>query len=406
MAPLRVLVHDYGGHPFPVRLSRELARRGHTLLHVYSDSIVMPHGSLARQVGDAPGFSIRSITLKSTIRRTSYFRRYLQELRYGSLLAEVIRVFKPDLVISANTPLEAQARALRAARSVDAGFVFWLQDIQSVGFDLILRAKLGVAGSLAAHRFRKLERNLLEQSDMVIAISEGFLDSLDAWLIGRHKVAVIENWASTDELPVRPRENDWAVAHGIAGKFCYLYAGSLGLTRSPEMLVHLAARYRDNPDVVVVVVSEGEMAEDLEERMRNQDLGNLLLLPYQPYADLPDVLASADVLVALLDAPAASFSVPSKVLSYLCAGRPLLLAVPAENLAAKIVSNSGAGLVARPDDVAGFLAGAETLRTDIALRDSMAANALRYARETFDLPRIVNRFESLIRASAPTGRAP
>ena len=43
----------------------------------------------------------------------------------------------------------------------------------------------------------------------------------------------------------------------------------------------------------------------------------LTLLPFQPYADLPDVLGSGDILVVLLEQDAGEFSVPSKTLSYL-----------------------------------------------------------------------------------------
>ena len=100
---------------------------------------------------------------------------------------------------------------------------------------------------------------------------------------------------------------------------------------------------------------------------------------------LPDVLGSADVLVAILEADAGVFSVPSKVLSYFCAGRPVLLAVPRENLAAKIVVESGAGLVVEPSDVAGFCRAAQQLidRRNCARRvrprrPPLRRNALRY----------------------------
>ena len=56
--------------------------------------------------------------------------------------------------------------------------------------------------------------------------------------------------------------------------------------------------------------------------------GSLRCLGFQPFEVLPDVLGSADVLVAILEPDAGVFSVPSKVLSYFCAGRPVLLAVP------------------------------------------------------------------------------
>jgi glycosyltransferase involved in cell wall biosynthesis len=45
----------------------------------------------------------------------------------------------------------------------------------------------------------------------------------------------------------------------------------------------------------------------------SQDLDNVVNLPFQPYKDVPKVLASAAVLIAPLDPSAGSFCVPSTV---------------------------------------------------------------------------------------------
>ena len=120
------------------------------------------------------------------------------------------------------------------------------------------------------------------------------------------------------------------------------------------------------------------------------------MLPFQPYVALPDVMASADVLVALLEPAAGVFSVPSKVLSYMCAGRALLLAVPADNLAAKIVRRSESGVVIDPVDRDAFLQAAEQLRTEPEMRAAMAANAIKYAMRTFDIGAVGDRFEAVL----------
>ena len=89
--------------------------------------------------------------------------------------------------------------------------------------------------------------------------------------------------------------------------------------------------------VHLTVVSEGPAVEVL--RAEAARLGvPITLLPFQPYERLSEVLGTGDVLVVLLDAAAGAFSVPSKTLSYLCAGRPVLGLMPAENLAATLVA--------------------------------------------------------------------
>src|SRR5207302_1095074 len=105
-------------------------------------------------------------------------------------------------------------------------------------------------------------------------------------------------WAPLDELPVLPRDNAWAREHGILDKLVFLYSGTLGFKHDPSLLLELA-RWAGRRDGLVVVVSEGSGADWLAEHGRDEP--GLRLLPYQPYDRLPEVLASADVLVAVLE---------------------------------------------------------------------------------------------------------
>ena len=138
------------------------------------------------------------------------------------------------------------------------------------------------------------------------------------------------------------------------------------------------------------------LADWLREQKKGHKLDNLILLNYQPFEVLPDVLGSADVLLAVLEPDAGVFSVPSKVLTYLCAGRPLLLAVPPKNLAARIVRENGAGITVPPGDIEGWLKAADELIGDSSLRQTLARNARRYAEETFDINAITDRFERIL----------
>jgi glycosyltransferase involved in cell wall biosynthesis len=100
-------------------------------------------------------------------------------------------------------------------------------------------------------------------------------------------------------------------------------------------------------------------------------------------------------LTALLDEQAGTFSVPSKGLSYLCVARPLLLSVPAQNAAARVVWENACGLVVPPGDSASFIAAASRLRGDNELRERCSANAFAYARRTFDIHAIGERFNRI-----------
>jgi colanic acid biosynthesis glycosyl transferase WcaI len=393
--PQRILVHDYSGHPFQPQLSRRLSARGHEVLHVYSQSVLIPQGALTKSEKDPKALHFAGIRLPAVIDKQAYFQRFFQERAYGQLLDNEIRKFRPDVVISSSTPLDAQASAIKAARAVAARFVFWLQDLQGIAIEKLLGARYNGAGRMVGRYYTGKEKRLLCSSDAVIAITEDFAPMLEGWGVDADAVHVIPNWASMEELPARQKDNPWARVNGLAEKFCFLYSGTIGLKHNPELMLKLALEYRDRPDVVVVVVSEGAKTEWLRQRKAELGLDGLRIFPFQPYADVPDVMGTADVLVAVLDAEAGRFSVPSKVLAYHCAGRPLLLAVPSGNLASRIVTQARSGLVLEPLDAEGFVRAADSLRASPELRERLARNALHYARKTFDLDQIADRFESL-----------
>ena len=152
----------------------------------------------------------------------------------------------------------------------------------------------------------------------------------------------------------------------------------------------------------VVVNSEGLGSDWLRER--GSGLGSLLLLPFQPFERLPEVLATGDVLISVLEPDAGIFSVPSKVLTYLSAGRPVLGASPVENLAARMIVRNEAGLIVPPDDTQAFLAAAGKLADDAGLRARLGKNALDYATKTFDIDAVTARFAGLLERVAAGSR--
>jgi colanic acid biosynthesis glycosyl transferase WcaI len=408
---MRLLLNDFAGYAFPGELARELARRGHAVAHTHCASLpTTPQGSLARQPGDPPGLEFRALALGAPLEKYRFVTRWRQEREYGRRVAAEVRSFRPDVVLSADTPLDAQAALYRASRGVDARVVFWLQDLLGVAAERILRHKVPVVGAAVGRHYVRLEARLLRQSDRVVAITDDFRPLLRRWGVPDDRVSTVENWAPIERLPVGEKGSAWAREAGLSEAFVFLYTGTLALKHNPDRLLDLALRL-DGRDVDgrparVVVLSQGPGADYLREQAAARRLASLDVRPYVPFAHVPDAMAAADVLVAVLEPDAGAFSVPSKVLAYLCAARPVLLAVPTENLAARIVAREGAGLVVPPDDGPGFLDAAEHLLADRGLRDAMGRAARTYAEATFPIGAIADRMERVLddaRSGAPAG---
>ena len=388
---MRLLIHDFAGHPFQAQLSRELAARGHSVTHVYADGLSGPKGKLSNCSHDPMGISIRGIQLPAQFKKYSAHRRFCNQRKYAGDVKSVIQQLRPDAVLSGNTPIDVQAELLWHCRRRRIAFVHWIQDLYCQALKFFLKRTLPLLAEPAAPIFELVEKWVASQSDHTVAVASDFRDVLCRWKVPESKVTVIENWAALEEIPQLPRENNWSRAQNLGRRPVLLYSGTLGMKHRPDLLYLLAKRTQ--PECTVVIITDGIGREYLQ---KMPPLENLRLLPFQPYEALPEVLASADVLLATLDAEAGKFAVPSKILTYLCAGRPILFAGPRENLSASIIERSGAGLVVHPNELSAWVTAARSLISDAGLRAQLGSKARSYADRTFDIAKIGDAFENLL----------
>jgi colanic acid biosynthesis glycosyl transferase WcaI len=105
----------------------------------------------------------------------------------------------------------------------------------------------------------------------------------------------------------------------------------------------------------------------------------------------------------LLEADAGIYSVPSKMLSYCCAGRAVLGAIPPANLAARRIRSEGFGLVVPPGDQPGFVAAARRLIAEDGVRDEAGRRGRAYAEKSFAIGPIAARMEAILDAARRLG---
>ncbi|WP_166830418.1 glycosyltransferase family 4 protein [Thalassoroseus pseudoceratinae] len=393
---MRILIHDYAGHPFQVQLSRQLAKVGHEVLHLYSGSINTPRGALNKNDADPVGFNIRPIFLDQEIKKYSFVSRFRQESEYGRKLAAEISSSRPDVVLTANTPSLVLQSLVKACRRTGCRLVSWIQDLYGLAAYRILKKKLPGIGHLAGRYFMRLDRQACLASDQVVVISEDFKDVLAQQGVPDDKIHVVHNWAPLEELPLRSRDNEWSLKLGLTKEVRFLYSGTLSIRHNPDLLLQLGIHLDQLGRGELTVVSQGEGAEWLKSRVAEHGVQSIRILPFQPFEEMPNVFGSADVLIGILEPEAGVFCVPSKMLSYMCAQRALLAAIPKENLSARIIEGNSAGLVVDPRDSAAFVQAADELATSSSLRLKMGLAARNYAETHFDIERICDRFEQLL----------
>lgn len=391
---MKILIHDYAGHPFQAQLSRSLSQRGHDVVHSYCAAYASGKGRLEALPGESLRFA--PIGENFSIAKMDFGRRLIQEVRLGFELVRLIRRERPDVVMVANVPIPTLSVMALVLMLLRVKWVLWHQDVQAVAIRSFAGEKLSPAFRLVADAIEIAERWCARRAAAIVVISEGFMGVHRDWGTAA-KTTVIPNWAPLDEIVPVARENAWSAEQGLSAGPRIVYSGTLGLKHNPALLPKLAARVGElGIDVQLIIVNEGPAEQLLRDEAK--ELGvDLVQLPFQPYERLPEVLGSADVLVVLLEKEAGAFSVPSKTLSYLCAGRPILGMMPSENLAAALVSQIGCCVVSPEDSSLDEAAAwvAEVMR-DAMRVDALGQAARELAERDFGLDPITDRFEEIL----------
>ena len=196
-----------------MQLSRQLAARGHEVLHLYCASTHTPRGELERRATDPPNFTIRAIELSAMIPKNNFVRRYFLEVDYAKKLVAEVERSGAEVILSGNTPSIPQQRLARWCRGHGVRLVSWVQDIYGLAAYRLLAGKLPIVGHLMGAYFIALDKSAFRNSDAVVVISEDFTEVLAGWGVDRDRIHAIHNWAPLESLPMRPRDNDWTRSH-------------------------------------------------------------------------------------------------------------------------------------------------------------------------------------------------
>ncbi|MCX6565551.1 MAG: glycosyltransferase family 4 protein [Candidatus Aminicenantes bacterium] len=307
-------------------------------------------------------------------------------------------VRRGDVVFLRLPPLQLGLTGILARVLCGASVILNVQDIHP---DLSIEAGI-LRNPLAIRIARAFEKWIYNGHDRIVVISDGFRKNLLAKGVPEDKISIIPNWVDTDFIRPLPKDNPVSRRHGLHDVFSVMYSGTISIS-SFETLTRIleAARFLANdPGIRIVIVGDGLKLSDLRARADALRLGNVDFLPFQPYADLPDLLASADGLMVPLDKDKSFLSVPSKLYNFLAAGRPILGLATESSEVFQIIRDAECGLCAPPDDPVRIAAAIRALKEAPDRRAEMAANGRRLAEDMYSRRSVVDAFEKIMESAS------
>jgi colanic acid biosynthesis glycosyl transferase WcaI len=209
----------------------------------------------------------------------------------------------------------------------------------------------------------------------------------------------IPNWVDVNFIRPLPKEkNEFITEHQLTDKFVVLYSGNIALTQGLETVIEAATRLCHIPDIVIVIVGEEEALHRLQLYCETCGATNVTLLPLQPRAKLPEMLAAADIGLVVQKHNVICFNMPSKIQVLLASGRALVASVPATGPAARVIQQSGGGIVVPPEDPDALAATILELYHNPEKVKVLGEKSREYALENYALEQALNRYEELFAA--------
>lgn len=338
------------GHTRHFEMGQFLKSRGHELVIVASDlnyqtgqRTVERRGLYAEQVFD--GVRVMRSYIFPAIHR-SYVWRVIAFFSFMfSSIWTALRVRDVDLVMGTTPPIFQAVSAWVVAVLRRKPFLLEVRDLwPEFGISMaVLKNPLIIALS------RWLEKFLYVRASHILVNSPAYRDYMLAKGVPVDKVTYIPYGTDVDMF--NPSNDGSSIRRelNLEDKFVVQYAGALGQANDIDTLLRAASRLNGDEKIRFVLYGDGKERSRLEALADSMGLKNVIFAGTRPKKDMPRIVASADVCLAILqDIPAFRTTYPNKVFDTMAAGRASIIVI--DGITRQLIETSDGGVYVRPAD--------------------------------------------------------
>jgi colanic acid biosynthesis glycosyl transferase WcaI len=402
---MRILIYSYNYHPEPIgiaplmtELAEGLVARGHEVRVItgmpnYPERKIYPeYQGKIYCTEERNGVIIQRSCVWVRPKPGLLDRMLLDGSFVVTSIFQALKGWRPDVILLTVPPLPV---------CLPASFLGWLYscpvvlNLQDILPDAAVHVGL-LKSNLAIRVFEQLERYAYHTAHTISVIADGFTENLVNKNISISKIRCIPNWVDTKFICPLPKEdNPFRRVHNLENKFVVMYSGNIALTQGLQTVIHAAAQLQHVPEIVFVVVGEAKALDTLWQLCAKHALDNVLLLPFQPREQLPEMLAAADVGLVMQKHNVIAFNMPSKIQVLLASGRPIVASVPSTGTAARAIRQSRGGVVVEPEDPGSLAEAILDLYKNPTKVETMAQQGRQYAIVQYSFEQALSRYEDL-----------
>lgn len=212
---------------------------------------------------------------------------------------------------------------------------------------------------------RWMDKCSCRKSDLVITVGRDLVETLKKRFTGEMvpNHVMINNWIDEKEIYPLPADDSGVLEfkrkYGLENKFIFMYSGNIGLYYDLDGLIKVIGKFKDakaadGRDVVFAFVGAGSMLEKLKQYKAENDIENVVFIPYQPKDKLVYSLNSADVHLCVNAKGIKGVSCPSKFYGIAGVGKPVLAVLEKSSEIGMLINDIGCGIVSEPGDYEQF----------------------------------------------------
>jgi colanic acid biosynthesis glycosyl transferase WcaI len=331
-------------------------------------------------------------------RRWGVGSRIAHELSFAASAVPRLLTVGADVCVVISPPFTAAVPATMVLHARGIPVAVHAQDLQPDA-----AAKLGMLrdGPMLRALYRA-ERNLYRRATLVSTLDEAMRATIIEKGVPEEKVVVFPNWVDMSLGSPPDGGSAFRAEHGFDGQFLIVYSGSMGVKQGLELILEVAGLAVGDPSVRFVLIGDGGAREGLEAGARARGLANVSFLPLQPLERFPDVVAASDLSLIPQRPEVRDLVVPSKVLRVMAGGSPIVAAAHPESGLARVLQQSGAGVVVPRTEAAVVWDVIRQLQANPERRRAMGERGRAYAALHFErrtiLARYLKQLETITRA--------
>jgi colanic acid biosynthesis glycosyl transferase WcaI len=269
---------------------------------------------------------------------------------------------------------------------------YWAMDLNPD--QLVAMGKISPA-SPAVRAFESLNRMTLKHSSDVIALDSYMAGRLNAKVDISDKVAVMPPWPHVDahQSAIPHTSNPFRTEHEFGDRLVIMYSGNISPAHPVATIIEAAVRLQDTPELLFVFIGGGLGRVPIEEAIRQHQLQNVLLLPYQPLDQLQFSLSAADVHLVSMGDDMVGIVHPCKVYGAMAVSRPILLLGQRQCHVGEILDQGHVGWHVSHGDVDGAVRTLHQIcKSSSNEREAMGQRAQEIVREHYDSQSLKSRF--------------